>query len=171
MESNVAESGDPKTLIPTEIETHREGRNGETVDEARIEELRRMGLRPKDARRIERLERTLELPKEQDELDRVRAAAILRAEPETRKKVVGEIVRRVANEEVGAYDALCRLQELEVVGQECDFARFREGFNDRFVCYSDGDPVTCFDLMPRGLPTTHFVSKERDVSKIPSLPE
>lgn len=161
-----------KALVPAEIEE--EDRNGEAADQARIEELLHRGLRPKDARRIERLERTLNLPEEEAELNRVWVAAKLRAEPKTRKKVVGEIVRCVADGEVNAYAALCRLQELEVVPERCGFARFVEGAADYFICYDDGEPVVSlkFSVLPRIGEPPEIIAKERDDPSIHSpLPE
>lgn len=161
-----------QTTLPLTIDYESRDRSGADPNEARVEELRHAGLRPKDARRVERLERTLDLPDEQEELDRVRAAAVLRSDLKTRRKVLGEIVRRAADEEITTYEALSRLQSLEVVPAECDFARYVERVNDLFICYAGADPMAALRLNTRGpLGETYPIAEEHDIEKLNTLPE
>jgi len=162
----------PETTLPLTIDYESRDRSGDDANEARVDELRHAGLRPKDARRVERLERTLDLPDEQDELDRVRAAAVLRSDLDTRRKVVGEIIRQVAEEEITEYAALSRLQALEVVPDECGFARFVEGAQDLFICYADGEPRAAFhfQVKPRVTEAPDIIAKEKNAEDMSPLP-
>jgi len=137
-----------ESLVPTSL--NRSGRDGGDADSARVEELLRQGLRPKDARRIEELERTLDLPDEEEELNRVRAAAMLRANPSKRDDVVAAIIEECVAERVTEYDALCRLQALEIVPEGCGFARFINPAHgkSRFVCYEGTEPRAAFRYIP-----------------------
>ena len=158
--------------LPIQVEHESRNRTGTEPDQARIEELLHQGLRPKDARRIERLERELDLPEEQRELDRVRAAAVLRADPEMRRDVIAEIVRQALHDEITDYEALCRLQDLEIVPDECDFARYAERTTrDLFVCYRNGTPQVAFAYYRPAWPDGDPDASEIDASEASALPE
>ena len=170
--------------LPIEVDHESRSRAGDEPDQARIEELLHQGLRPKDARRIERLERTLDLPEEQRELDRVRAAAVLRSDLDTRKMVLGELAYRIHEGELTAYEGLCRLQELEVVGDECTFLRtcgICTTTKVNLICYVDTEPQAVFKFMPdydqkknpyRLVKDTYrLVEEVEDLSGFSSLPD
>ncbi len=162
---------DTDALVQTEL-SHRD-RHGTEVDQGRIEELRHKGFRPEDAPRIERLERTLDLPAEKRELQRVWASARLRADPSLRKDVLAQLVHQVATDQATAYEALLRLKDLEVVAEDCDFARFVEPQHtgNRFVCYVEGVPEFVVEyrspVWPDGDPTARVI----DAEKASALPD
>jgi len=145
MESNVADDTDVPMIFPEPAEGA-----GEDSTADRVEQLRHMGLRPKDAERVAELEDTLDLPEQQNELDRARAAAVLRADPEARGKVIHNIMVQLYEEQIGAYEALCRLQQLEIEGEEYGFARVMEKMG-RFelVLYDDGRAKKAYRYNPR----------------------
>jgi hypothetical protein len=162
--------------LPIQVEHESRNRTGTEPDQTRIEELLHQGLRPKDARRIERLERELDLPEEQCELDRVRAAAVLRSDLDTRKKVLGELAYRVHQGRMTAYEGLCRLQDLEVVGEECTFLRtfgISATRKVNLICYVDTEPQAAFKFMPSysEKDTYNLYKQIEDLSDFDSLPD
>jgi len=163
--------------LPIEVDHESRSRAGDEPDQARIEELLHQGLRPKDARRIERLERTLDLPEEQRELDRVRAAAVLRSDLDTRKLVLGELAYRTHHGEMTAYEGLSRLQELEVVEEECTFLRTStpgRGKKVSLICYADAEPRAAFKFLPdytQEKDSYRLVEEVEDLSDFDSLPD
>jgi hypothetical protein len=120
MKSNVAiREEDARDYLTAECGQHA------TIDsENRVEELRHYGLRPEDAERVEAAERTLDLPEEQAELGRIRAAAVLHSSPKARKQTIAQIVHHAVCHEITAYEALCRLKDLEIAPDEpCPYSR------------------------------------------------
>jgi len=164
--------------LPIEVDHESRSRAGAEPDQARIEELLHQGLRPKDARRIERLERELDLPEEQRELDRVRAAAVLRSDLDTRKKVLGELAYRIHHGDMTRFEGLRRLQDLEVVGDECTFLRTSTprhgGKKVTLICYADTEPQAAFKFLPdydQKKDTYRLVEEAEDLSGFSSLPD
>ena len=162
--------------LPIEVDHESRSRAGAEPDQDRIKELLHQGLRPKDARRIERLERELDLPEEKRELDRVRAAAVLRSDLDMRKKVLGELAYRVHQGGMTAYEGLCRLQDLEVVGEECTFLRtfgISATRKVNLICYVDTEPRAAFKFMP-SYSEGHTYNLYKEIEDLPdfdSLPD
>lgn len=132
-ESNVAGLPSIDAHVPFEICPKAKYRSGDAVGEERIEEIRRRGVRPEDAKRIERLERTLDLEEEFSELRRVWAASVLRANPEACREVFRSVMSELYGDLYLPYDALSRLHELELIDESLDFARISE--KDLFGSY------------------------------------
>jgi hypothetical protein len=152
MESNVA-STQIDDLVPFQIEPRAQYRDGDGPNQSRIEEIRRRGIRPGDAKRIERLERELNLEEQFSELRRVWAASVLRANPDARREARRRLMLKVYTEDVLPYDALSLLHDLELVDEALDFARLRteDPLGKRrfeLVLYEGGAPQVALRFFP-----------------------
>jgi hypothetical protein len=126
--SDVAKKPKIDHLVPFEIDPQAKERWGEEPDPRRVEEIRRRGIRPDDARRIERVERAIDLDNDREyaELRRVWAAAVLQANPETSSEALRRVMVAVRAGDLLPYDALMTLRDLELVPDKLDFARADE---------------------------------------------